>query len=136
MLTYSTPPFTGHLMSLVNPHSPMGEQMTNSHEPRETDGLWGPRELLRVSLLSSRETPQSAGFSDSSGTPGTGNPSQAQEPNALKLTLDYITCGISGAHWHRPQSTRELPFLVSSLRGYLFSRPKAILSSLAVSAPP
>lgn len=57
---------------------------------------------------------------------GTGKPSQAQEPNVLKPTLDYHLRNPWGSLAQAPEPG-EKPFLVSSLRGLLFSCPKAIL---------
>lgn len=56
----------------------------------------------------------------------TGKPSQAQEPNVLKPTLDYHLRNPWGSLAQAPEPG-ETPFLASSLRGHLFSCPKAIL---------
>lgn len=73
-----------------------------------------------------RETPQSAGSRALQEHLGTGKPSQAQEPNVLKPTLDYHLRNPWGSLAQAPEPG-EMPFLVSSLRGHLSSCPKAIL---------
>lgn len=65
----------------------------------------------------------------------TGKPSQAQEPNVLKPTLDYHLRNPWGSLAQAPEP-RETPFLVSSLCGHLFSCPKAILIVRCVSPSP